>query len=340
MTQHKTFPSIAPTLVKQRFFLLCGMSWWIGLGVLSGRVGLAQTPIAPDNSATPDPVISAPEPAVIIPAPAAPAAPEYSAPEIVTPKAAAVPDADTFIDRTNYNLGATQREEPVVIVNRPAVDRSTPLSVAPIQAGPVSLSSSGIGWNPGSTTPVGREYSTVRDYYNRTVRPIGRLGNNIRLIFPLALPAPITSLFGWRVHPITGDSRFHSGTDLGAPMGTPVLAAYAGQVAMADFLGGYGLAVALSHNQNTQQTLYAHLSEIFVKPGEVVKQGTVIGRVGSTGNSTGPHLHFEFRQLTTQGWVAMDAGTQLETAMADLVKAMQVAQASNNSAQAAKPAAN
>ncbi|MGV0025113.1 peptidoglycan DD-metalloendopeptidase family protein [Phormidesmis priestleyi] len=341
MTQdkHKKFPAIAPKLVRQRFFLLCGMGWWMGLGVLSGRVTLAQTPtIAPDNSAaTPDPVISAPEPAVIIPAPAAP---EYSAPEIITPKAAA-PDADTFIDRTNYNLGATQREQPVTIVNRPTVERSAPMSVAPIQAGPVSLSSSGIGWNPGSTTPVGREYSTVRDYYNRTVRPIGRLSNNIRLIFPLAIPAPITSLFGWRVHPITGDSRFHSGTDLGAPMGTPVLAAYAGQVAMADFLGGYGLAIALSHNQNSQQTLYAHLSEIFVKPGEVVKQGTVIGRVGSTGNSTGPHLHFEFRQLTTQGWVAMDAGTQLETAMADLVKAMQVAQAPNKSAQAiVKPAAN
>jgi murein DD-endopeptidase MepM/ murein hydrolase activator NlpD len=337
-TQHKTFPSMAPKLVRQRFLLLCGMSWWVGLGILSGRVTLAQTPLVPENSATPDPVVSAPEaPAVIVPTPAAP---EYSAPEIVTPKAAAVPDGDTFIDRTDYNLGATQREQPVTIVNRPAVDQSTPISMAPIQAGPVSLSSSGIGWNPGSTTPVGREYSTVRDYYNRTVRPIGRLSNNIRLIFPLALPAPITSLFGWRIHPITGEGRFHAGTDLGAPMGTPVLAAYAGQVAMADFLGGYGLAVALSHNQNTQQTLYAHLSEIFVKPGEVVKQGTVIGRVGSTGASTGPHLHFEFRQLTTQGWVAMDAGTQLETAMAELVKAMQVAQAPNKSAQAVKPIAN
>ncbi|KAM3098797.1 M23 family metallopeptidase [Phormidesmis sp. 146-35] len=329
MTQHKIFPAIAPKLAKQRFFLLCGMSWWVGLGVLSGRVSLAQTSIAPDNTATPDPVISAPEPAVIIPAPAAP---EYSAPEIVSSQEAA-PVLDTFIDRTNYNLGATQREEPVTIVSRPPVDRSTPVNLAPIPAEPVTVSSS-IGWTPGSTTPVGREYSTVRDYYNRTVRPIGRLGNNIRLIFPLALPAPITSLFGWRVHPITGDSRFHSGTDLGAPMGTPVLAAYAGQVAMADFLGGYGLSVALSHNQNTQQTLYAHLSEIFVKPGEVVKQGTVIGRVGSTGNSTGPHLHFEFRQLTTQGWVAMDAGTQLETSLAQLVKAMQVAQAPNKSAQA------
>jgi murein DD-endopeptidase MepM/ murein hydrolase activator NlpD len=168
----------------------------------------------------------------------------------------------------------------------------------------------------------------VWDYYKRTLRPAARLGNgNIRLIFPLAIPAPISSLFGWRTHPITGEQRFHSGTDLAAPLGTPVLAAYAGRVAIADFLGGYGLAVALEHNKATQQTLYAHLSEIFVKPGEWVKQGEAIGRVGSTGNSTGPHLHFEFRQLTPDGWVAMDAGQQLEYAMAQLVKAMQVATA-------------
>jgi murein DD-endopeptidase MepM/ murein hydrolase activator NlpD len=171
----------------------------------------------------------------------------------------------------------------------------------------------------------------IWDYYKRTVRPLGRLGNgNIRIIFPLAIPAPISSMFGWRTHPITGEQRFHSGTDLAAPLGTPVLAAFAGRVAIADFLGGYGLTVNLEHNKGTQQTLYAHLSEIFVKPGEWVKQGEAIGRVGSTGNSTGPHLHFEFRQLTTEGWVAMDPGQQLEYALAQLVKAMQVAQAKGN----------
>ena len=94
-----------------------------------------------------------------------------------------------------------------------------------------------------------------------------------------------------------------------------------------------GWRLALNHNQGTQQTLYGHLSEIFVKPGDLVQQGMVIGRVGSTGASTGPHLHFEFRQLTTEGWVAMDAGTQLETSLADLVKALQVAQASAKPAQ-------
>lgn len=330
MTQCNPFTLTVQKLLRQRFFWLCGLA---GLAALSGRVALAQMPT---EELPGDPVVSAPANSPIVIEP-------RSAPESLEPKApkaaeASVDSSDAFIDRTQYSLGATQREQPVVMVDRSTektlAAEPVATSTASVQVGSLSLSSSGISWKSGSTTPVGREYSTVREYYNRTVRPIGRLGNNIRLIFPLAIPAPITSLFGWRVHPITGDSRFHAGTDLGAPMGTPVLAAYAGQVALADFFGGYGLAIALNHNQNSQQTLYAHLSEIFVKPGEQVRQGTVIGRVGSTGASTGPHLHFEFRQLTTEGWVAMDAGTQLETAMAELVKALQVAQTPNQSAQA------
>ncbi len=163
-------------------------------------------------------------------------------------------------------------------------------------------------------------------YYNRTIRPTGLLGNNdTNMIFPLPIPATITSLFGWRIHPITGDQRFHAGTDLGAGMGTPVVAAYSGNVATADLMGGYGLAVVLDHQKFGQQTLYAHLSEIFVQPGQSVEQGTVIGRVGSTGNSTGPHLHFEVRQLTNQGWVATDPGVQLQGALAQLVESLRVA---------------
>jgi murein DD-endopeptidase MepM/ murein hydrolase activator NlpD len=189
----------------------------------------------------------------------------------------------------------------------------------------MQLGSAGVA--PATVTPP-----TVQNYYNRTIRPPARLGNgNIRLIFPVSIPAMISSAFGWRIHPISGDKRFHTGTDIAAPLGTPVLAAYAGQVALADFFGGYGLTIALDHNKTTQQTLYAHLSEIFVKPGEWVKQGEVIGRVGSTGNSTGPHLHFEFRQLTSEGWVALDAGQQLEYALAQLMKALE------QTAQASKP---
>jgi murein DD-endopeptidase MepM/ murein hydrolase activator NlpD len=145
-------------------------------------------------------------------------------------------------------------------------------------------------------------------------------------MFPLSIPSEITSVFGWRIHPIMGNQRFHSGTDLGAPQGTPVLAAVSGQVVTADFLGGYGLTVILQHEKGTQESLYAHLSEIFVKPGDKVEQGNVIGRVGSTGNSTGPHLHFEWRHLTSEGWVAVDAGAHLQYSLAQFIRALQLAQ--------------
>lgn len=149
--------------------------------------------------------------------------------------------------------------------------------------------------------------------------------NPTGLIFPLSVPAPITSIFGWRSHPITGDRRFHSGTDLGAATGTPVIAAYTGQVEVADNVGGYGLTVILNHN-NALQTLYGHMSQLYVQPGQWVQQGTLIGLVGSTGTSTGPHLHFEVRQLTQEGWVAADPGMNLQYAMTQLMQTLQTAQ--------------
>lgn len=286
-----------------RVLLLSGLGSLIGFSETSGR---AQTPAAIDPAFQP----SAPAAKIAIPS-----------------------GGDAFIDRTDYGLGATERIEPEKTIAKPVAPKSyaasDPVSVAPVEVGGFNLSVTGINLNSTPpANPIGSAYGTVRNYYNRTVRPIGRIGNDdLKLIFPLAIPAPITSMFGWRLHPITGDARLHTGTDIGAPLGTPVLAALTGRVIMADFFGGYGLSVALEHNAGAQQTLYAHLSELFVKPGEIVKQGSVIGRVGSTGNSTGPHLHFEVRQQTTEGWVAMDAGVVLETAMAELVKSMQVAQA-------------
>ena len=172
----------------------------------------------------------------------------------------------------------------------------------------------------------------VLNYYYHSVNPSDSSDNesnrtNLAMIFPLAIPAQITSMFGWRMHPITGERGFHAGTDIGAPMGTPVLAAHAGKVALADFLGGYGLAVVLRHNQDAQETRYGHLSEVTVKPGDWVEQGTVIGRVGDSGNTNGPHLHFEVREQTPQGWVAKDPGVQLEYSLARLVQAFQSGQA-------------
>ncbi|RCJ31985.1 peptidase M23 [Nostoc minutum NIES-26] len=150
-------------------------------------------------------------------------------------------------------------------------------------------------------------------------------GGGTGMVYPLSIPAPITSLFGWRTHPITGGQRFHAGTDLGAAMGTPILAAAKGQVESADWMGGYGLAVVIQHT-SAQQTLYGHMSEIFVQPGQWVEPGTVIGRVGSTGNSTGPHLHFEVRHLTQDGWVAVDPSVQLQAGLGQLVHSLQTAQ--------------
>jgi murein DD-endopeptidase MepM/ murein hydrolase activator NlpD len=150
------------------------------------------------------------------------------------------------------------------------------------------------------------------------------------LLYPLSLPAAITSAFGWRIHPITNQARMHYGTDLGAPLGTPVLAAYAGEVAAADWVGGYGLMITLRHLEGKMESRYAHLQEIYVQPGDRVEQGAVIGAVGSTGLSTGPHLHFEWRHLTEEGWVAVDAGLHLEMALENLNQRLLLAQ---NSAQ-------
>ena len=105
----------------------------------------------------------------------------------------------------------------------------------------------------------------------------------------------ITSRFGWRDHPILGYSAMHTGVDFAAPQGTPVLAAGAGKVKMAGYNGGYGLYVRLDHTAQIG-TGYGHLSRLGpgIKPGVAVRQGQVIGFVGSTGMSTGPHLHYEF----------------------------------------------
>jgi len=103
----------------------------------------------------------------------------------------------------------------------------------------------------------------------------------------------ITSPFGWRTHPIFRTREFHSGIDIGAPQGRNIVAADSGEVIYADWLGGFGRTVIISHGQFT--TLYAHASTLLVEEGDKVAKGQVIARIGSTGNSTGPHLHFEVR---------------------------------------------
>ena len=105
----------------------------------------------------------------------------------------------------------------------------------------------------------------------------------------------VSSHFGMREHPILGFSALHSGVDFAASSGTPILAAGNGKVVMAGPNGGYGNYVKLQHTHDVA-TAYAHMSRIGpgIKPGAGVRQGQVIGFVGSTGLSTGPHLHYEF----------------------------------------------
>jgi murein DD-endopeptidase MepM/ murein hydrolase activator NlpD len=104
--------------------------------------------------------------------------------------------------------------------------------------------------------------------------------------------APITSGFGYRYHPILHFSRMHSGIDFGASWGSPIVAAADGQVATAGFAGGYGRQVQIAHAGGIS-TSYSHLSSMVVSPGSFVRQGQLIGYVGSSGLSTGPHLHYE-----------------------------------------------
>ncbi|NNN07116.1 MAG: M23 family metallopeptidase [Elusimicrobia bacterium] len=105
----------------------------------------------------------------------------------------------------------------------------------------------------------------------------------------------ISSGFGYRFHPILHRMRFHDGFDIPKPYGTPVYPARSGRVTMAGWHEGYGMLIEIRH-PNGESTRYGHLSKIYVKMGDRVERGrTLIGRVGSTGISTGPHLHFEVR---------------------------------------------
>ena len=104
----------------------------------------------------------------------------------------------------------------------------------------------------------------------------------------------ITSPYGYRVHPIYGTTIYHSGIDIGVDEGTPVHAADGGVVVWSGWMGGYGYAVVIDHG-NGLSTLYGHNSELAVDEGQSVAKGQVISYAGSTGNSTGPHVHFEVR---------------------------------------------
>ncbi|WP_225886913.1 M23 family metallopeptidase [Nodosilinea nodulosa] len=297
----------------------------------------AEAPAAAGSALVANPAESAP------PATTAPAMPGAVVPDTIAADES-VPAGynSVFIDPTDYSLGATQAPtaQPsgapsVVFAERSsgcqitvAAGQTSPSAAcAPtasaasggsadqgeIHVGPIAVSSQGV--RLGSTTIVSRAA------LNEKLRPLNvlRRGNE-EYVFPLSIPASISSVFGWRMHPIQNTWRFHAGDDLAAPTGTPVLATRAGRVTVSGLLGGYGLTVILRHDDGTLESRYGHLSQLAVRAGEWVEQGEVIGLVGSTGNSTGPHLHFELRQLTDDGWAAVDPSEVLQYGIANLLK--------------------
>lgn len=176
---------------------------------------------------------------------------------------------------------------------------------APMQAGPDLTAGEDVST---SAPPVGLVFGRALDIAGQPlrlvspVRPGAASGATLRYSGPIARPrgipvryAAVSSNFGPRIHPLIGTLRFHAGIDLPAPSGTPVHATATGMVTYAGWLGGYGLCVIVDHGGG-YTTLFGHLSAAHAALGALVHSGQVLGRVGSTGQSTGPHLHYEVRR--------------------------------------------
>ncbi|MEJ5256910.1 MAG: M23 family metallopeptidase [Fervidobacterium sp.] len=139
----------------------------------------------------------------------------------------------------------------------------------------------------GSTISAGKEVFV----------PVGKVNTSFTQLADFIWPVygSISSEFGWRIHPIYNKNMFHTGIDIKADTGTPVFASRSGKVKYAGWKSGYGNLIIIDHG-NGIETYYAHLSKINVYVGLYVEKGDFIARVGSTGTSTGPHLHFEVRK--------------------------------------------
>jgi murein DD-endopeptidase MepM/ murein hydrolase activator NlpD len=228
-------------------------------------------------------------------------------------------------------LVRVEKPQPLAAWTVPATLSTTPNVVPIYVAPPQSNVVPQLAAIPKVSRPAAPQISplpTVQIARVASIAPTGLAMSNYSVnsdfIFPLASAAPMSSPYGWRVHPITGNRRFHAGQDLAAPSGTPIVSVADGRVVLANWHGGYGKTVIIEHNGKLQ-TLYGHMSEIFVQEGQEIKQGTVIGQVGSTGASTGPHLHFETKLPTVDGWIAVDPGEDLRYALSNLQQATRLA---------------
>jgi murein DD-endopeptidase MepM/ murein hydrolase activator NlpD len=144
---------------------------------------------------------------------------------------------------------------------------------------------------------LARQSATLEARLRSSLRK-SELTTRVTTGFVRPLSGSITSPFGWRRHPIFGSRSFHTGVDIASSYGTPISASNSGKIIFTGWYGGYGKVVIISHGNlkgTGTSTLYAHMSRISVSQGANIKKGQVIGYEGTTGYSTGPHLHFEVR---------------------------------------------
>jgi murein DD-endopeptidase MepM/ murein hydrolase activator NlpD len=170
-----------------------------------------------------------------------------------------------------------------------------------LQGLPSERPSGGVGVVSGSRAEMfGEESAALRKRMENLDSSFDRLeqawGERLKVLASTPSLAPVSGFFsdgfGWRRDPIDGSREFHKGVDIVAPSGTPVRASADGLVTAAGRMAGYGAMIHLAHGYGLG-TRYGHLSRVMVAPGQRVKRGDVIGLVGSTGRSTGPHLHYE-----------------------------------------------
>lgn len=191
-----------------------------------------------------------------------------------------------------YNLAleeekATQEEVEALIVEKEAELEAAKAAEEAARAAAAAAAAAAAG---GSTTTT-----------TTTVTTGGSSSSGTWMMWP-SYTTYLTSPYGYRVNPVSGIYKLHAGCDIGASYGTSIYAAAGGTVILAGWNGGYGNCVMINHG-NGYTTLYAHMSSIAVSSGQSVSMGQTIGYVGSTGNSTGPHLHFEVRSSSSGGTI-------------------------------------
>ena len=186
-------------------------------------------------------------------------------------------------------LAATVSASPALANSSATADIAAPLRSAQVEK-PTALGQNGLGVRDEQFRNL---FASWQSLDGGTSAPASRTSVSIPSRIPVE-GVRLTSDYGMRWHPVSGGRRAHKGVDLAGPTGTPIHATADGLVAKADWFSSYGLYVQLEHGGNLQ-TRYGHMSRLNVGAGQRVKKGDIIGYLGSTGRSTGPHLHYEVR---------------------------------------------